>query len=192
MVSRAVLVVCFLVGVAGQARAVSANDPDKTHPHCPPVPDCSLTCPEAPDCNVTCPQPPDCSLTCPQTPFCEPSCENDVTTVFQYDPAANTCRKLAAYPCAPFRCDDEGKTCATSCTSYADCSEGAQCNTATGRCSAASPTCSDDFTLRNPDGTTQSCSPYRCLGGACQQQCESNNDCAEDYSCAGGVCVENP
>ncbi|MBK7581895.1 MAG: hypothetical protein IPI67_17010 [Myxococcales bacterium] len=79
--------------------------------------------------------------------------------------------------------------CNATCSSDTDCAQGAKCDTTQGKCAVTSATCSDPFTVLLPNGQSQSCSPYKCVGGACQQQCSSANDCASGFNCEGAVCV---
>jgi hypothetical protein len=136
----------------------------------------------------------------PQGPAGATAEQEIVTSCVGADSAAvTTCSSISGkcsttvHSCSPFPCDAQTGTCSASCDSNADCALGSVCDTVQGRCALATTMCADDFTVRNADGTTQSCSPYRCIGGACQQQCETNTDCAEDYAChtQSGVCLEN-
>jgi len=121
-----------------------------------------------------------------QSQVCDSSCENDVTTVYQFDPRAKSCVKHFAYPCEPYACDVDGITCNTSCVSDADCSQAGKCDTATGKCGTISSFCKDSLTVKLTNGIEQECTPYACVGGACQQQCVTDGDCAEGYACADG------
>src|SRR5262249_14605103 len=78
--------------------------------------------------------------------------------------------------------------CKQSCTTRADCAQGAACDTATGKCAVAASTCEDAFTAKGPDGTLMPCSPYRCKSGACQSTCAGDADCADGHGCNGGMC----
>src|SRR5262249_2887289 len=53
-------------------------------------------------------------------------------------------------------------------------------------------TCKDDFTLQDANGQVESCVPYKCVGGVCQQQCQSGNDCAAGYDCQNHQCIMIP
>jgi len=117
------------------------------------------------------------------------SCSGDVASVTTC-PTPETC-VTNSYPCTPYKCDSETDTCRTSCISNSDCGQGGQCDTATGKCASMSTTCFEPFTLQNADGSIESCIPYECKGGSCQQQCVSTNDCYTDYTCSQGRCVPN-
>ena len=124
---------------------------------------------------------------------CDSSCENDVTTVYQFDPRTESCVMHFVYPCEPYACDAEGITCRTECISDSDCSQAGKCDTATGKCGTLSSFCKDAFTVQLANGPEQSCAPYKCRGGACQQQGVVDSDCAPGYACVDGHrCEEDP
>jgi hypothetical protein len=123
------------------------------------------------------------------SPFCESKCSAAVTSVFEYDEAEKKCVLKFAYPCEPYDCDAEGRTCNTSCDTSADCSAAGACNGIRSECVTMGNRCKDAFTVSAPDGHKMSCAPYICLGGACQQQCSAKYQCAPDYSCEGSRCV---
>jgi hypothetical protein len=125
------------------------------------------------------------SASAKQLQICDPACMDDVTVVYQFDPQTDSCVKYFAYPCDPYGCDNEGRTCNSSCSSNADCSEGGSCN-GNGRCVTRLAECKNDFTVKAPDGTETSCAPYLCKAGACQQQCVEDRECAPDYVCVDG------
>ena len=149
----------------------------------------------AKDCPDPCPQSPDCICICPDCtppPTCNSTCVNDVTVVFRYDSDSNSCVKHFAIPCAPYGCDADGITCANSCTTDSDCSQGAECEHFSGRCTTGPYTCSDQNHVRAASGTETDCTPYACAAGACREQCTQNNHCAPGYSCnIDGRCVLN-
>jgi MYXO-CTERM domain-containing protein len=62
----------------------------------------------------------------------------------------------------------------------------------TGKCAQATATCADAFTVMTAGGMLVSCAPYKCLNGACQQQCVTNNDCAPGYDCMSSKCIPAP
>ena len=97
--------------------------------------------------------------------------------------------KSDARSCGAYACSSAMGTCATRCTASGDCAAGATCDTGKGECAFQDMTCSTAFSVRNPDGTEESCNGYRCVGGACQQQCAYVGDCADAYGCQGGRCV---
>jgi len=50
-------------------------------------------------------------------------------------------------------------------------------------------TCYDVFTVKDADGRIESCIPYQCVAGGCQQQCQNDNDCYDGYQCSGNFCA---
>jgi hypothetical protein len=115
------------------------------------------------------------------------ACSGDVASVTTC-PTPETCI-TQRYPCTPYTCDTDAHTCGAICLSDADCGQGATCDTATGKCASNSTTCKDDFTLEDSNGQVESCIPYKCVGGACQQQCQTSNDCYDGYTCNQHHCV---
>jgi hypothetical protein len=99
------------------------------------------------------------------------------------------CNVPVRYSCFPYRCEPAARACRTDCVSSGDCSSGAICNLATSECAPIGYECSDAFSVRSSDGTTASCSPYRCVAGACQSSCSDNLGCAEPTRCTGGRCA---
>jgi MYXO-CTERM domain-containing protein len=100
---------------------------------------------------------------------------------------SGSCTTPTTKTCNPYTCDSGA--CKTTCASDTDCAQGSVCDTTKGLCAVAGATCLDAFTVKQPNGQTQSCSPYKCLGGACQQQCTTASDCAPGYDCSGSSCV---
>jgi hypothetical protein len=139
-------------------------------------------CPECPACP---------SVTCPSPTVCEGTCSGDVAVVYKYDSEQRKCVKWYAYPCAPYGCDKDGKTCATSCITDAQCSQGAQCSIL-GLCSTAAPTCKDPFSVEENNGSIWSCIPYTCIAGTCMDHCEQLSDCYIGYTCENERCVQTP
>jgi MYXO-CTERM domain-containing protein len=91
--------------------------------------------------------------------------------------------------CVPYACDTAVGSCKATCVSDGDCAQGSKCDTTTGKCAVTSATCKDEHTVLLPNGQEQSCEPYKCVGGACQQQCSTSDDCAAGYECQGNQCV---
>ncbi len=108
------------------------------------------------------------------------SCAGDVATV-------HTCNGDSCvdqrYPCSPFTCDADGRTCIASCTTNNDCGTGAACNDSTGQCTFVGNVCKDSFIIRSAAGKETSCAPYLCLAGQCREQCGGDSECAEGYTC---------
>jgi len=115
------------------------------------------------------------------TPLPKLTCAKGVAKV-QTCNAAGQC-VTQAYPCFPYGCDAAGQTCHDMCKTVADCANGADCNTTTGVCAPYGSSCRDPFTIRNADGTTTSCVPYSCAGGACRSTCSTNADCFTGHHC---------
>jgi hypothetical protein len=93
--------------------------------------------------------------------------------------------------CGNYSCASPAGACKTSCTTKLDCRLGAVCDTSgsTGTCNASGAACQGAYNVKASDGTVSSCNGYRCVSGACQQQCGSNTDCGTGYVCAGSSCV---
>jgi hypothetical protein len=102
---------------------------------------------------------------------------------------AGKCIAGAAIGCAPYACDASAKSCRASCKADGDCASGSKCDMGSGQCAAISTTCKDASTLVTADGKEQTCAPYRCLGGACQQQCGTSADCTAGAACTDGKCA---
>jgi hypothetical protein len=117
------------------------------------------------------------------------ACTGDVSQPAGTCDGVGVCALPTTKNCAPYGCNSTAGTCKASCAGDADCSQGATCNTSNGQCTTGAATCQDATTVKLANGQTQSCVPYKCLGGACQQQCSSANDCAPGYACAGTACV---
>jgi len=116
-------------------------------------------------------------------------CTGDVLQPAGNCDGAGACALPSTKNCAPYACDDTSGTCKSSCVANGDCSQGATCDSTSGQCTTGSATCQDAYTVKLANGQTQSCAPYKCVGGACQQQCSTSGDCAPGYSCSGTQCV---
>jgi hypothetical protein len=93
--------------------------------------------------------------------------------------------------CGNYSCDSAAGACKTACTTKSDCRLGAVCDTSgsVGTCNATGAACQGAYNVKAADGTVSSCNGYRCVSGACQQQCGGNADCGTGYVCAGSSCV---
>src|SRR6185503_1087384 len=71
------------------------------------------------------------------------------------------------------------------CTKTSECAAGFRCETETSDCvPIPASICDDDgVTQVNPDGTTDACSPYVCLGDHCLEQCTETTDCVAGFVC---------
>ncbi|MBI3206792.1 MAG: hypothetical protein IT377_31635 [Polyangiaceae bacterium] len=117
------------------------------------------------------------------------SCSGDVSQPAGTCDGAGLCSLLPTQNCLPYACKAATGVCASTCASDTDCAQGAKCDTNTGKCAVTSATCKDATTVLQPNGQSESCVPYKCVGGACQQQCASGSDCAPGYTCQGNACV---
>lgn len=122
---------------------------------------------------------------------CDTTCTGDVSSVFRKTENGQ-CKLWFRVPCNPYGCDSASGVCRETCTTDATCAQGSVCDTTRGQCAPMSTVCADPSTVRSANGQTQSCSPYKCLGGACIPYCESGGDCAIGYSCEtkSGRCVK--
>jgi hypothetical protein len=98
--------------------------------------------------------------------------------------------------CGDYACDDAGKSCVAdgTCTTTAQCADGAVCILSTGNCTVVSdPQCVEDHFVVSPDGTSKDCSPFKCKGLVCIERCGSIDDCIEGKVCdASGACIDPP
>jgi MYXO-CTERM domain-containing protein len=117
------------------------------------------------------------------------SCSGDVSQPAGTCDGAGLCSLLPTQNCLPYACKSATGVCGSTCASDTDCAQGAKCDTNTGKCAVTAATCKDATTLLQPNGQSESCVPYKCVGGACQQQCSSGSDCAPGYVCQGTACV---
>ncbi len=117
-------------------------------------------------------------------------CVNDSLQPASQCDGTGQCAAAAVIDCGEYTCDSASNSCKTSCVTSADCKGGASCNTATGTCSSTGATCADAYNVKSPEGTVSSCNGYKCVAGACQQQCSDKNDCAPGHDCQGGKCVQ--
>lgn len=173
-------VACNLAGKVGTCSVVS-GDPVGGRTACEGTAPCKGTCAGDPNkCSY-----PDKAVACGSA-----SCTGDTSTSAPACDGTGKCAAGSSSPCSPYGCDTGTGVCRSSCSSNADCSQGSVCDTLSGKCASATNQCKDAFTVEMPNGTTQSCSPYKCVAGKCQQQCSVPGDCAPGYECQGKVCVE--
>lgn len=117
------------------------------------------------------------------------ACTGDVSQPAGTCDGAGLCSQLSTKNCLPYGCNAASGVCNTTCASDTECAQGAKCDTNTGKCAVTSATCKDATTVLLPNGQSESCVPYKCVGGACQQQCSTTTDCADGYICQGSSCV---
>jgi MYXO-CTERM domain-containing protein len=151
-----------------------------------PRPDCSGTG----ACKGTCAGNGDkCSYPNTATECGPASCTGDVSTAAATCDGTGSCAAGSTAPCSPYGCDATTGVCRKSCTGDGDCAQGGLCDTTTGKCAVATATCLDATTVKLPNGQSQSCEPYKCKAGKCQQQCSTQSDCADGFLCQGASCV---
>lgn len=121
---------------------------------------------------------------------CPTTCNGNVSSIFRKTDAG-ACKLWFRFACTPYNCDEAAGLCQEYCQNDRDCAQGSACATTTGLCAAVSAMCIDAFAIRMPNGQVQSCDPYKCRSGACQNVCSSHNDCAKGYSCNvnDGTCL---
>ncbi len=120
--------------------------------------------------------------------LCDTGCPTTSITMTFVDSSGH-CTIRVSYPCFPYACNKAAKTCNDKCSSDGQCAAGAKCNAAKSECVPQPSTCSDPFTIELATGQSVSCKPYMCNGGACQQQCSADTDCASGTRCANSHCV---
>jgi hypothetical protein len=125
------------------------------------------------------------------TPCALASCSGDVVQPEGKCDGVGTCTIPNTSNCVPYTCDSATTACTTSCASDGQCAQGSTCNATTGKCASSAATCADSTTVKLPNGQTQSCEPYKCLGGACQQQCTDDSDCVAGHHCEAPLCLAN-
>ncbi|MBK7581893.1 MAG: hypothetical protein IPI67_17000 [Myxococcales bacterium] len=173
---------CAEVGSVGQCKVVSGEPRAPRQACLGTAPDkCKGACDGA--------NPTACTYPAAGTSCKDAACTGDVSQPQGACDGVGLCALPSTKNCLPYACNAGSGACNATCSSDTDCAQGAKCDTTQGKCAVTSATCSDPFTVLLPNGQSQSCSPYRCVGGACQQQCSSANDCATGFTCEGAVCV---
>lgn len=126
-------------------------------------------------------------------PDCDSTCLGNVSTVYRKSEAGQ-CHVWFRLPCTPYDCDEPAGVCRQECQYNGQCAQGSLCDTSTGLCAVASSRCEDAFTVKQPNGQAQSCMPYKCVGGSCQNVCSTGGDCGPGYACNAsvGVCIKTP
>lgn len=173
---------CQACNVAGKVGTCSftLGTPVAPRPDCAGSDSCKGTCNGGGD---------KCSYPGTATACSAASCTGDVSTSASTCDGTGTCAAGSTSPCTPYGCDATSGVCRKSCSSDGDCAAGGQCDTTTGKCAIAFATCKDPTTVQLPNGQSESCAPYVCNAGKCQQQCVKESDCAPGYSCQPPVCV---
>jgi hypothetical protein len=117
------------------------------------------------------------------------SCRDDSVIPASTCDGNGKCAAAEPQPCGDYTCDADSGSCKSSCSTSADCRAGATCITGKGHCTTQGATCPDDYSVKAPDGSISSCHGFKCVAGACQQQCQAAGDCAPDYECKAARCV---
>ncbi len=171
---------CGEAGSLGQCKTI-AGDPRPGRQACTGTGACKASCDGG--------NPTACTFPGSATECKPASCAGDTSQPAGFCDSAGACTTPATQGCLPYTCDAGTGVCKSSCSSDLDCGQSAKCDTATGKCAVTVASCKDAFTVLLPNGTTESCTPYKCVGGACQQQCSTKNDCATGYDCQSTQCV---
>ncbi len=117
-------------------------------------------------------------------------CVNDSVQPPSHCDGTGQCAAPSLTDCGDYGCDTATGACKTTCTTNADCKGGAVCDASSSTCSSEGATCADEYTVKAPNGSLSSCNGYKCVAGACQQQCATQTDCAPGYDCQGTQCVK--
>ena len=116
--------------------------------------------------------------------ICQQSCANAQGQIIFALPDKSCPNKAQEnYSCAPFACDDEGKTCRLNCLDNRFCAKGFICNKQSGQCFRPANTCSDELTSIAAEGASKSCFPYKCAMGNCLGTCKGNDECWPGHEC---------
>ncbi len=117
-------------------------------------------------------------------PICKQTCVDAQGTI-TFTRADGTCPSTPQeiYSCAPFACDDAGKTCRLDCADNRYCAKGFICDPKNNKCVRLAYTCTDDVTIASSLGGQISCQPYRCKMGSCLRSCQNDDECAPGHRC---------
>ncbi len=172
---------CDVTGNLGKCSAVTGAPHGSSRPACNGTAECKGTCDGA--TTTTCVYP-------GATAFCTGTkCVGSVFEPWTCD-GQGSCVKGTSQDCGSYACDATANACKTTCSGDGDCATGSKCNTSTGQCAQQGTTCKDPYTVKQANGQEQSCEPYKCVAGACQQQCTTDDDCAPGNGCnASNACV---
>lgn len=169
---------------------------------------------DRPDCgNEFDPQSNQCGLQCdginptactpqPAGSICDSSCDDGIrppTGMLSICDGSGSCSEGYPFSCAPYVCDGNTGTCATTCEDVSDCADGAMCGDTPNRClfftphGACNGAVSEFWYWSEPDEIIiTDCEPYACNDefGGCMHRCTSTLDCAIGYHCdAYTTCV---
>jgi hypothetical protein len=173
---------CNLKGSEGKCVAVPAGDaPHGARAACPGDGACRARCGGIE--LDACTQFPGTAISC-----APPSCSAGVESRSRGCEGAGGCVSAVTRRCEPYVCGKDA--CKTRCDVDADCTAGNTCELVTRKCVIAA-TCSDDHTVKSPDGNSKDCTPFRCEGSRCLDACTDSDACANGFACdtASGHCV---
>lgn len=107
------------------------------------------------------------------------SCEDGVESLPRACDGKGACAPAETKPCDPYACD--GNRCRTTCRSDFDCKSGVPCDVITHECKGGA-TCDGDHTISGGE-TKKDCSPYKCSGSRCLEQCSGSDQCVAGFVC---------
>jgi hypothetical protein len=172
---------CDVTGSPGQCTTVPDGQPHGARQPCAGTGDCQGQCDGT--------DPTKCSLPDSATQCSDAACTGDVSQPAGSCDGAGQCGTPTTVSCLPYTCDGASGQCKATCVSDVDCSQGAKCDTVSGKCAVTGATCKDPYTTKQPNGQEQSCKPYKCVAGSCADSCTTSSDCAPGYECAAPTCV---
>lgn len=116
--------------------------------------------------------------------ICQQNCIGDVGQI-TFELADKTCPDKAqeTYSCAPYKCDEQVRTCRSFCRDNLDCAKGFLCDKNRSQCFKYSLRCLNYSMTISTTGERRDCSPYRCNMGTCLGACQSNSDCKLGITC---------
>jgi hypothetical protein len=95
------------------------------------------------------------------------------------------------YPCFPFTCAADTRTCRSGCSENGQCAQGTVC--AGGHCVVPTPRCSSDGHFSVSPLGSDKCDPYNCnaASGTCNRDCRTSADCGSGSVCeiSARLCV---
>jgi MYXO-CTERM domain-containing protein len=161
---------CDVAGFVGQCVAITGA-PRGNRGACTGTGECAGTCDGTSryDCTY-----PDRNTVCGET-----RCELGIIAGEMCDGQGNCVRQGDS--CYPYTCD--GNVCGETCSSDADCGDGARCDASQLCVPPGSSFCVTTGTIEDPSGATRDCLPYACRAGACMSSCEDNDDCSSGNIC---------
>jgi len=165
---------CDVSGQKGKCVPVAAGDaPHGKRTACPGSGVCIGKCGGVDP--TKCTQFPGTAITCAAA-----SCASGTESHVSGCDGAGACAKPITRACDAYECGPAA--CKTQCDGDADCASGNQCDLVSRKCVLAA-TCSDDHTVKSPDGNSKDCTPFRCVGSRCAEECTSSDSCVAGYAC---------